>query len=336
MKGATVCSGIGAPEVAMPNVEWLFAAEIDHAARAVYAHRHPETELFSDFTVMRHDPRIIDVELLVGGTPCQSFSIAGLRQSLADDRGNLSLEFIRLANAIDDLRCADGRDDAFILWENVPGVLSVSDNAFGTFLGGLVGSDTAISPNGRWANAGVVAGPRRIAAWRILDAQHFGVPQRRRRLFVLANGHSRGWACADALLSIAHGLSNASPPTSPTRENLGGTITSRPKSGGWSTDVDMAAANWMQVAPCGRAYMTRPVEWERAFGFPDDFTLVPYRNRMMADGPRYKMLGNSMAVPVVSWIGQRIAMVDATRPSPAPPLAAISEPVGGGDFGDLR
>jgi len=206
----SVCSGIEAASVAWAPLGWkpLAFAEIEPFPRAVLAHHHPDVPLHGDFTLLRDQPWIADADLLVGGTPCQAFSIAGLRQSLADDRGNLSLEFIRLANAIDDLRRDAGRPPAYVLWENVPGVLSVGDNAFGAFLGGLVGSDTPIVPRGRnWTDAGVVAGPQRVAAWRILDAQHFGLAQRRRRVFVLAREHPGGWACADALLPILDGLS---------------------------------------------------------------------------------------------------------------------------------
>lgn len=233
MKFLSVCSGIDAASVAWKPLGWqaLAFSEIEPFPRAVLQHHYPEVPLHGDFTKLRDEQFIVDADLLVGGTPCQSFSIAGLRKSLSDDRGNLSLEFVRLANAIDDLRCAAGRKECFVLWENVPGVLSTKDNAFGSFLGGLVGSESPIVPDGRWSNAGVVAGPRRIAAWRVLDAQYFGVAQRRRRVFVLAHGHSRGWACADAILSVTDSLSGhpaprrekgKSAPTIPSRSSAGG------------------------------------------------------------------------------------------------------------------
>ena len=137
---------------------------------------------------------------------CQAFSVAGNRQSLADDRGNLTLQFVLLADAIDHLRSTAGREPAWILWENVPGVLSTNDNAFGAFLGGLVGRTSPIpEPADGWTGAGVVDGPTRCAAWRILDAQHFGLAQRRKRVFVLARGGAGRWAVADALLPIIEG-----------------------------------------------------------------------------------------------------------------------------------
>jgi DNA (cytosine-5)-methyltransferase 1 len=201
----SVCSGIEAATVAWEPLGWkpLAFSEIEAFQRAVLAHHYPTVPLFGDFTRLRGYDWIKDADLLVGGTPCQAFSLAGLRKSLGDDRGNLSLEFIRLANAVDDLRLAAGRPAAWIVWENVPGVLNVRDNAFGAFLAGLVGDDAPLeTPSGKWPDSGVVAGPERVAAWRCLDAQHFGLAQRRKRVFVLARGGAGRWQCADALLPI--------------------------------------------------------------------------------------------------------------------------------------
>jgi DNA (cytosine-5)-methyltransferase 1 len=127
-------------------------------------------------------------DLFCGGTPCQAFSVAGLRNSLDDARGNLSLTFVGIANAIDHVRSLRGDAPAIVFWENVPGVLNTKDNAFGCFLGALAGeSDPITAPGERWSNAGCVFGPQRTVAWRVLDAQHFGVAQRRRRVFVVAS-----------------------------------------------------------------------------------------------------------------------------------------------------
>ena len=181
----------------------LAFSEIEAFPRAVLKHHYPDTPCHGDFTTLKDEPWIVDADLLCGGTPCQAFSVAGNRQSLADDRGNLTLQFVLLADAIDHLRSTAGREPAWILWENVPGVLSTNDNAFGAFLGGLVGRTAPIpEPADGWTGAGVVDGPTRCAAWRILDAQHFGVAQRRKRVFVLALGGPGRWAAADALLPI--------------------------------------------------------------------------------------------------------------------------------------
>jgi DNA (cytosine-5)-methyltransferase 1 len=209
MRFGSVCSGIEAASVAFGPLGWEAAwfSEIEPFPCAVLAHHYPQVPNLGDMTTIRARIEVGEVEapdLLCGGTPCQAFSVAGLRRSLDDARGNLSLEFIRIADAIDRVRCAAGQPPAWVLWENVPGVLSTRDNAFGAFLGGLCGGDAAIpAPADGWPSAGVVAGPSRVVAWRVLDAQFFGVAQRRKRVFVLALGGPGAWACADALLPVS-------------------------------------------------------------------------------------------------------------------------------------
>lgn len=196
MRFGSVCSGIEAASVAWEPLGWKAAwlAEIEPFPSAVLAHHYPTVANLGDLTLL--PDRVLSGEIeapdvLVGGTPCQAFSVAGLRKSLADARGNLSLTFCELANVIDKVRSVQRLDPAIIVWENVPGVLSTKDNAFGCFLGALAGEDDAlVPPGGRWANAGFVDGPQRAVAWRILDAQYFGVAQRRRRVFVVASARA--------------------------------------------------------------------------------------------------------------------------------------------------
>ena len=193
MNYGSVCSGIEAASVAWHPLGWKPAwfAEIEPFPSAVLAHHWPEVPNLGDFTAIRHSIAAGELEapdVLVGGTPCQAFSVAGLRQSLDDKRGQLTLEFVRLADAIDSARSFRGQRPVTVVWENVPGVLNTPDNAFGCFLAGLVGEDDPLEPpGGRWTNAGYVRGPQRAAAWRLLDAQYFGVAQRRRRVFVVAS-----------------------------------------------------------------------------------------------------------------------------------------------------
>jgi DNA (cytosine-5)-methyltransferase 1 len=235
MKYLSVCSGIEAASVAWEPLGWepLAFSEIEPFPRAVLQHHYPNTPLHGDFTELKDQPWIMDADLLCGGTPCQAFSVAGLRQSLADDRGNLTLQFVLLADAIDHLRSTAGREPAWILWENVPGVLSTNDNAFGAFLGGLVGRTAPIpEPEGGWTGAGVVDGPTRCAAWRVLDAQHFGLAQRRKRVFVLARGGAGRWAVADALLPIIESSRWHPAPGRGTGERVAATIGCRAGGGG--------------------------------------------------------------------------------------------------------
>ena len=193
MRFGSVCSGIEAASVAWHPLGWQAAwlSEIEPFPSAVLAHHYPNVPNLGDMTAL--PDRILSGEveapdLFCGGTPCQAFSVAGLRNSLDDARGNLSLTFVGIANAIDHVRSVRSAPPAIIFWENVPGVLSTKDNAFGCFLAALAGEDDPIIPPGeKWTNAGCVYGPQRAVAWRVLDAQYFGVAQRRRRVFVVAS-----------------------------------------------------------------------------------------------------------------------------------------------------
>ena len=192
----TVCSGIEAPSQAVHPLGWkpLWFSEIEPFPKAVLAHHYPGVPDLGDMTTI--PARILAGEVpapdvFIGGTPCQSFSIAGLRKGLADPRGQLTRTFVEILDALDDVRTQDGKPPAICLYENVPGLLSDKDNAFGNFLAALVGEDEPLLPAGpRWTDAGCVLGPTRAAAWRILDAQYFGVAQRRRRVFVVVSARA--------------------------------------------------------------------------------------------------------------------------------------------------
>ncbi len=193
MRFGSVCSGIEAASVAWHPLGWQAAwlSEIEPFPSAVLKHHYPDVPNLGDMTQLPDRIASGEVEapdLFCGGTPCQAFSVAGLRKSLDDARGNLSLVFCEIANAIDNRRQDAGLVPGIIFWENVPGVLSTKDNAFGCFIAGLAGeADPVEPPRGKWPNAGVVLGPQRTVAWRVLDAQYFGVAQRRRRVFVVAS-----------------------------------------------------------------------------------------------------------------------------------------------------
>ena len=170
MIGATFCSGIGAPEMAAPWIDWRFASEIEPFPRAVlqqrFGYKPPEDHnqgdplLWGDMADISPDMwrahGLQLPEIIVAGTPCQDFSIAGLRQGLSGARGNLTMKFVEICHAIQSAR-PDGK--LRVLWENVPGVLSDKENAFGNFLAALVGADNAFPrPNGEsWPSAGMVA-----------------------------------------------------------------------------------------------------------------------------------------------------------------------------------
>jgi len=329
----SVCSGIEAATAAWHGLGWKpsFFSEIEAFPCAVLKHHYPDVPLHGDFTTINGD-EYEPIDLLVGGTPCQSFSIAGLRGGLDDDRGNLALEFLRLAQRT---------RPKWLVWENVPGVLSSNGGRdFGSILGGMVELGYGF-------------------AYRVLDAQYFGVAQRRRRVFVV--GYLGDWRNAAAVLFERESLSGYPAPSREAREEVAKCLTrgvgqrydfetetlpiafgaqnsasqgdgvstevvatlDKSKTPGVAVDVYNQAIDGQTAATlteaCGGTNTSgpkvmqsmavrrlTPVECERLQGFPDDYTLIPCRSRIAADGPRYKALGNSMAVPVMKWIGERI------------------------------
>ncbi|RMV01509.1 DNA cytosine methyltransferase [Pseudomonas coronafaciens] len=192
----SVCSGIEAATAAWHplGMEPVWFAEIEPFPSAVLAHHYPRTPNLGDMTKLGAlvlAGKIKAPDVLVGGTPCQAFSVAGMRQGMLDPRGALTIKYVELADAVDHVRTSRNQPESIIVWENVPGVLSDKGNAFGCFLGALAGEDCELQPPGkRWQDAGCVYGPKRTIAWRILDAQYFGLAQRRRRVFLVASARA--------------------------------------------------------------------------------------------------------------------------------------------------
>ena len=187
MRYASVCSGIEAPTVAWEPLGWKAAwfSEIDAFPSAVLQHHYPEVPNLGDMNHIHEREKFnATFDVLIGGTPCQSFSVAGLRKGMADPRGNLALVFLSLV---------DRARPLWVVWENVPGVLSSNKGRdFGAFLGGLAELGYG------WA-------------YRVMDAQYFGVPQRRRRVFVV--GYLGDWRAAAAVLFERKSLSGDTPPS---------------------------------------------------------------------------------------------------------------------------
>ena len=195
MRYLSVCSGIEAASVAWEPLGWapIAFAEIEKFPSKVLAHHYPGVPNLGDMTKFREwDIERGAVDLLVGGTPCQSFSVAGLRKGLDDPRGNLALTFVAMV---------DHYRPEWVIWENVPGVLSSSGGRdFGSFLGAL-------------GNIGYGF------AYRVLDAQHFGVPQRRRRVFVVAHSSGDARRAAEVLFE-PESLRGDSPKGRKTGQNI--------------------------------------------------------------------------------------------------------------------
>ena len=414
MNYLSVCSGIEAATCAWHNLGWkpVGFSEIEPFPSAVLKHHYPDVPNFGDMTKYKEWNINEPIELLVGGTPCQSFSVAGLRKGLDDPRGNLALTYVGILDKFKPKWC---------VWENVPGVLSSNGGRdFGSFLGALAELGYGF-------------------AYRMLDAQNFGVPQRRRRVFVVgclgdwesaakvlfepdclsgdnqksrakrqatttysergvAYGGSDG-ECADTVTSkwakgsggpsgnecglfVAHKVYETHPADSRVKEmgevcqtvtsrwgtsggnvplvqaigcdvynhavtgetaatltmHSGGTNTAGPKLlQAYSIREDAKANNFsatpLEVTPALQAMQPSvqshhaqtfiagnmavrrltPRECERLQGFKDDYTIIPWKKGESPDGHRYKALGNSMAVPVMAWIGKRIGEINETN-----------------------
>lgn len=415
----TACSGIGAPEHAwrdLPLFNFIGCSEIEPFPSAVLKHHYPNLTNYGDMTKYRDWKLDEPTSIIFAGTPCQSFSVAGLRQGLDSPNGNLALVFLGMVE-----RFAPN----WVVWENVPGVLSSNGGRdFGAFLGAL-------------AQLGYGY------AYRTLDSQFFGVPQRRKRVFVI--GYLGDWRRAAAVLFEPTSLSGDITKSRKTRQKVAPSVTTGPpysRTGNERVEVDALVVNRMlgfgdyvesnhtstlqaheakdvsdivtqpvyrekghgdytasdttgtlmaqqgkravdlvyenhssdsrikevDVSPTMRAKWgtgggnaplvqsanqkqwraevgnTLGADWgdkrgannqhidagaryfipsqdrvrritckeaEQLQGFEVGYTDIEYRGKSAPDSQRYKALGNSMAVPVVKWIGERIQMVEA-------------------------
>jgi DNA (cytosine-5)-methyltransferase 1 len=269
--------------------------------------------------VLRDLPFIVDADVLVGGTPCQAFSVAGLRNSLADERGNLSLEFVRLADAIDDVRRAANKPEAIIVWENVPGVLSVKDNAFGCFLAALAGEDDPlVPPRGKWTNAGVVDGPKRKIAWRVLDAQYFGLAQRRRRVFVVASSRD-GFDPAEVLFEL-EGVQRHSAPSREAGQAASAGTASRAgeRSSHWDGDFPHPTLNQSAKVSGGVGSSNQELFSQRGA------YLAPAHPVVMAHGQANAEIRTDGGTPALTCIHEAPIAAYAVMEDPVPPLMARS------------
>jgi DNA (cytosine-5)-methyltransferase 1 len=324
----SVCSGMEAATVAWHHMGWtpVGFSEIEPFPSQILKHHYPTIPNYGDLTKFKEWP--IErgaVDLLVGGTPCTAFSVAGLRKGLDDPRGHLSLTFLALA---DHLR------PKYILWENVPGVLSSSKGEdFASFISALAELGYGF-------------------AWRVCDAQYFGVPQRRKRVFLLAIEGAGNWRtaaeilferkslCGDIEESDQEGESVASDAGASVETSGKGVAFRKSKRATSTTDnetwVMADSSNTLNNFDLGDTRTTHavvghgapamisamavrrltPVECERLQGFPDNYSQIPWKGKSASecpDGPRYKACGNSMAVPVMRWIGERIQkQIDGT------------------------
>lgn len=329
----SICSGIEAASYTLHpmGVATLWLSEIADYPSRFLAEQYPDYPNLGDMNTIPE--RILNNEvpapdMLVGGTPCQAFSLAGWRNGVNDERGQLTLRYIDILNAIDIKREENGLDRAVFFWENVEGALTDKTNAFGCFLAGLAGLDEPIQVP-RFKTAGVLYGPQRNIAWRVLDAKYFGVPQQRRRVYVMGGGLD--FHPERVLFETGDFIND--PFSAKTRET---TLFDFEMNDNGDSDVlnelhrtinghdievfrsysdclyaaygtkwnGNAAANngSLFVSQDGRLRRLTPIECERLMGFPDNYTAIA--NPKLTN--RYQATGNSWAVPVIRWIMARL------------------------------
>lgn len=243
-------------------------------------------------------------DILVGGTPYQAFSFAGLRKGVADPRGTLTLSYVELANAIDTVRRQQHRPAAVFVWENVPGVLSDHSNAFGCLLAALAGECTVLCPpHKHWSDAGLVLGPQRTIAWRVLNAQYFGVAQRRKRVFLVASARS-GFDSAEVLFEC-EGMRRDSARCRAPGSAIASTLTTRNAGGDLGClqprSTDPGTGHGSAAADAGGV--------RSATGLCSQLHADPLAQQTAEccpDAPRYKALGNSMTASCMAWLGLRV------------------------------
>ena len=326
---ATVCSGIEAMSVAAGPLGWtpVFFSEIHPFANAVLKHHYPHVANVGDMLNIRGSDYEGKIDLLAGGTPCQSFSKAGLRKGLADPRGQLTPAFARLAY---------GARVPWLIWENVPGLLSDDQGkTFARVLHAFTGLPLRV-PEGGWKNAGAVRGAPGCysLAWRVLDCQHcrvdgypHGLPQTRRRIWAV--GHLGDWrAPAEILLGdvpvealsgtvrLPGDPDTAAPAGSAANPvYIVGSVIGRDPANeflrrqkGWRTGAafTLTTRHFPYVLAGDRVRRMTCVECERLMGFPDGYTDIAYNGNPPGDTTRVFVLGNSWAVNCARWVVSRI------------------------------
>lgn len=308
----SVCSGIEAASVAWEplgfNFQWF--SEIAPFPSAILHKKYPGIPNLGDMNRIPDAISSLEViapDLICGGTPCQAFSLAGWKNGLNDDRGNLTLRFVDIADACDDVRLSAGKPRSVVFWENVEGVLTDRTNVFGCLVSSLAGLSDALNFP-KWPSAGIVRGPKRNVAWRTLDAKYFGLPQQRRRLYLLAGGPDFH---PENVLFEKHTTELAEHPVMDLTFQKDGhqfevfrEFTDCLYSAYGTKWNGNAAANngSLFVVQDGRIRRLSPLECERLMGFPDHYTDLPGAKKTK----RYQVIGNSWAVPVVRWIGERL------------------------------
>lgn len=315
----SICSGIEAASVAWKdlNLKFSWFSEISEFPSMLLKEKYPLVPNLGD---MNNIPQLIEnnkienPDLICGGTPCQAFSLAGWKNGLNDNRGNLTLRFIDIVESNDAIRRQNDQEPSYVFWENVEGVLKDKTNAFGCLVSSLAGFNEIIDKK-CWSNAGILRGPKRNVAWRVIDAKYFGLPQQRKRLYLLAGG--KDFYPENVLFEKSNNELKKFPKTSLQFEKEGHkfevfrSYTDCLYSAyGTKWNGNAAAYNGsLFVVQDDKIRRLSPLECERLMGFPDNYTNI--------DGAsftkRYQAIGNSWAVPVIKWIGDKLVKEDSLQ-----------------------
>lgn len=308
----SVCSGIEAASAAWRCIgEPLWFSEIEPFPCRLLSAKYPSTPNLGDMRTIAKRIACGEVaapDVLVGGTPCQSFSITGLRRGLKSDNGKLALSYVKIFTNIQ-----ERKEDATCIWENVPGVLSDRENAFGCFISALSGEPVEIKPptkNGRtvaWPTGGFIDGAVNRVAWRVLDSQYFGVPQRRRRVYVVASSR-RSAIDPRRVLFDREAYSDK---VVRARAGQGGgfrTSTVGCCGDGNKRGVSIVHGSWWKHGTATEEAKSR--KWRRLTvaeelarqGFDKDYLDIVSCGKLA----KYKAIGNSMTPPVMRWLGVRL------------------------------
>lgn len=295
----------------------VWASEIEPFPCSVTARHFPDVKQLGDITKIDAD-EIEPVDIVCAGSPCQDLSIAGKRNGLDGERSGLFRTAVELVRGMR-IRTG-GRYPRFFVWENVPGAFSSNRGMdFQAVLEEIGESKIPMPQGNRWAAAGLVQCPGAEIAWRVLDAQYWGVPQRRRRIFLVADFATDGRCAGEILFEPARGGRNIAPceraregssertesgarialydiqhrddVIRPIKDGNVPTLTARMGTGGHNVPI---------VLQDGRIYKLTPTECERLQGLPDGYTDGG------SDTARYKALGNGMAQPCADYVIRRI------------------------------
>ena len=306
-------SGIEAASVAWnePDFNFKWFAEIDKTASILLKKNYPAIPNLGDVSYVKQRLQKGEIpapDIICGGTPCQPFSFAGLQKGLHDQRSDTLSTFVDIVDENDECRRIDGLEPTLILWENVQGILTNKTKAFSSFLSKITGLD--VSSTDGWPKAGTLKGPKRNVAWRVLDSKYFGLPQQRKRIYLLAGGTHfyPENILFEPFLEWNRSVLYSKNPIS-FRKNGVHFQCFRDYTDclyaayGTKWNGNAAAYNgslFIAQDECLRRFS--PLECERLMGFPDHYTHM----KNISPTNRYKVLGNSWAIPVIKWIGNRI------------------------------